>query len=354
MIKAYLIQKFPIPGESEYYSNHINKIKEENPNLIVIISLGEIDVEYLFGPIMDGVTNWLVENNRMMYVLWAGPDKELRPNIRAVNTLGSAMGNMHCTMGCQEAARQFNLVKDSTKLFTCYNNNAKVERLMLVDSFAKHNLLKEGIVTYRYPQTRLRTSWKYHDGSRLFDEEDYTISSKPEYSPGYLPRSYMTGFIDIVTETDCQEGYFIPTEKTAKPLGALKPFLVLSSKNYHQWLYDEYGIEKYDEIFDYSFDNKSSIEDRIQGIVDNLIRIKKLISENPNYKAEIYKALKRKLLENRYKSINILEILKAKNKIIPNCMRFILTEEYELCGDVVNSNGGYHFLTDKEWLQKHV
>jgi hypothetical protein len=88
--------------------------------------------------------------------------------------------------------------------------------------------------------------------------------------------------------------------------------------------------------------------------VDNLIRIKKLISENPNYKAEIYKALKRKLLENRYKSINILEILKAKNKIIPNCMRFILTEEYELCGDVVNSNGGYHFLTDKEWLQKHV
>lgn len=354
MVKAYVIQKFPTPSDSDYHTNHINKIKEENPDLIIVISLGEVDIEYLFGPIMDGITDWLVEKNRNMYVLWAGPNKELRHNVHAVNTLGSAVGNMHCTVGCQESAKQFNLIKDSDKIFTCYNNNAKPERLLLVDTLAKYDLLKDGIVTYRYPEVRMQYNWKHHNGARLFDEEDYTISSKPEFSPAFLPRSYMKGFIDIVTETDCQDGYFIPTEKTAKPLGALKPFLVLSSRGYHQWLCDEYGMEKYDELFDYSFDNKASVEERIQGIVDNLIRIRKLISDDANYKAEIYKKLKRKLLENRYKSINVLEILKAKNKIIPDCLKFILTDEYELCGDSNNIQGNLHFLTDKEWLQKYV
>lgn len=354
MIKAYVIQKYLLPGDTTYHSNHVSKIKEENPDLVLAISLGEVDVEYLFGPIMNGITQWLVENNRMMYILWAGPNKELRPNIQGVNTLGSALGNMSCTMGCQETSKHFNLVKDSDKLFTCYNNNPKPERLLLVDSFAKFNLLKDGIVTYRYPESKLSVSWKYHNGSRLFDEKDYTISSKPEFSPAFLPRSYMKGFIDIVTETDCQEGYFIPTEKTAKPLGALKPFLVLSSKGYHQWLCDEYGMEKYDELFDYSFDNKSSVEERIRGIVDNLIRIRKLINDTPNYKAEIYKKLKRKLLENRYKSSTVLDILKAKNKVVPDCVKFILTEEYQLCGDSNNIQGDLHFLTDKDWLQKYV
>ena len=354
MIKAYIIQKFPTPSDVGYHATHIKSIKENNPDIIIVLSLGEVGVEYLFGEIMDGITDWLVENNRVMYMLWAGPDKELRPNIRAVNTLGSAVGNMHCTKGCQESAKYFNLVKDSHKLFTCYNNNSKPERLLLVDTFAKYDLLKDGIVTYRYPKVRMKYNWKYHDGSRLFDEEDYTISSKPEYSPAFMPRSFMHGFIDIVTETDCQEGYFIPTEKTAKPLGALKPFLVLSSKGYHQWMYDEYGIEKYDELFDYSFDKKSSIEDRVQGIVENLIRIRKLFTDNPNYKAEVYKIMKRKLLGNRYKSSNVLDILKAKNKAVPDCMKFILSEEYELCGDVTNTSNDLHFLTDKEWIQKYV
>lgn len=355
MIKAYIIQVFPTPNDMlTYHLNHINNIKRQNPDIVIVITLGEIGVEYAFGQIMDGITDWLVTNNKMMYVLWAGPDKQLRPNIRAVNTLGSAIGNMSCTLGAQESSKSFNLVKESTKLFTCYNNNPKPERLLLVDAFAKHDLLKEGIVTYQYPKARLEIDWKYHDGSKLVDEEDYVINSKPEFSAGLLPKSYMKGFIDIVTETDCQEGYFIPTEKTAKPLGAMKPFLVLSSKGYHQWLYDEYGIEKYDELFDYSFDQESNLKKRIQGIVENLIRIRQLISSDDSFKVKVYRTLKRKFLDNRHKSSTVVDILKAKNKVVPDCLKFILTEEYELCGEHLNSGGGLHFFTDKEWLQKYV
>lgn len=357
MIKAYIIQSFPQGKfDTEYYEKHINKIKQENPTMVLLISLGEITVDYIFEFLFDGITDWLVENNVIMHVLWAGPTGvEFRPNIISEHTLGSAVGNMSCTNGMAEAAKEYPLVNTSHKLFTCYNNNAKPERLLLVDTLAKYDLLKDGIVTYRYPEINLPPfSWKYHDGSRLFDEEDYKISSKPEYGPAKMPKSYMHGFIDIVTETDCQEGYFIPTEKTAKPLGALKPFLVLSSKGYHQWMYDEYGIEKYDELFDYNFDNKSSIKDRVQGIVDNLIRLRKVFNDDPAFKQKVYKTIKRKLIENRHKSSTVIDILKTKKKAVPNLLKFILTEEHILCGEVINHAGSKHFLIDKEWLKKYV
>ena len=51
---------------------------------------------------------------------------------------------------------------------------------------------------------------------------------------------------------------------------AKKPFLVLGPQGYHKWLQETKGIEMYDEIFDYGFDDEPLLEHRIEGIVQNI------------------------------------------------------------------------------------
>jgi hypothetical protein len=65
---------------------------------------------------------------------------------------------------------------------------------------------------------------------------------------------------------------------------------------------------------------------------------------------EIYEKIKPKLKRNRTTALNIMQTLREKNKLIPECLQFITKEsDYELLGEVNNSQGGLHFLTDKEW-----
>ena len=354
MIKAYILQQRPSHHDIDYAKRHTAAIKEQHPDRIFIITLGEINVKYDYYHFFNEIQPWLIESNTPVYVLWAGPDMEIFPNIFGVNTLGSAFGNVSCVNGSMHYAKNINLLETSDKLFTCYNNNPKYERQFLVDHLVKNDLLNDGIVTYHYPKT-LATGyrWKYHDGSRLVDEPDYKIDLRPEYTAGIIPKSYFRGLIDIVCETDTQEGYFIPTEKNAKPWGTLKPYLVVSSVNYHQWLYDEYGIEPYTEMFDYSFDSEKKVEDRIQGIIENLKTWKLKFSKDPSAKEAIYNKILPKLKKNRSAARNTLHTLKLKDKVIPDCLKFITESEYELLGESVNTGGGLHFLTDPEWHRNY-
>ena len=63
----------------------------------------------------------------------------------------------------------------------------------------------------------------------------------------------------------------IVTEKTIKGLFYKKPFLIYSVKGYHKWLKDN-GFELYDELFDYSFDDRDDMN-RIQMYVKESRRI---------------------------------------------------------------------------------
>lgn len=349
MTRAYVLQIYP-PHEPEYYIPIIQDIKDKNPDKILLLTLGEINVEYIFEFLFKGIQNWLIENNKYLYVLWAGPDMEICPRILGVNTVGSAWGNISNTYAIKLQYGDADL-SNCTKLFTSYNNNPKFERKYFVDLCAEFDLLKDGIVTYRYPDSLVEPNyqWKYHNGTVLFDEPNFDLHSTTD-TAGSLPRQYFEGFIDIVCETDCKNGFYIPTEKTAKPWGAMKPYLVVSSMHYHRWLYEEYGIEMYDELFDYSFDNEPDIKKRIQGIVRNLVRLRNNFNKNPNLRQEIYQSIKPKLNRNRELALNILHRLKSKNKLIPDCLKFITEEQdYELLGEVNNNQGGMHFYTDRNW-----
>jgi hypothetical protein len=348
MTRAYIVQHFR--GRDETYDVVVNDIKNVNPDMIVVISLGEINVEYIFQTLFDGLNNWLIEHNKYMYVLWAGPDLSIRQNIKCVNTLGSAYGNYACAQG-PSLTNNINLLA-TDKLFTSYNNNPKYERKYFVDKCVEADLIKEGIVTYRYPNVAVDPNydWQFHDGSILSDEVDFVLNSSSQFSAGTLPKSYHRGFIDVVIETDSRNGYYIPTEKNAKPWGAMKPFLTISSQYYHKWLCEEYDMVLYDELFDYNFDNEVILEDRIHGVIQNLLSIRDKFNSNPEFKHEMYEKIKPKLIHNREKALSVFHTLKRKNKLIPECLSFITKEDnYELVGEVYNNKGHLHFITNKDW-----
>ena len=347
MTRAYIVQYFR--GQGETYVTVVNDIMKVNPDMIIVISLGEIDVEYIFQTLFDGLAGWLKRHNKYMYVLWAGPDLTIRHNIKCVNTLGSAYGNYACAEGVSLNNNIDLLATD--KLFTSYNNNPKYERKYFVDKCVESDLIKDGIVTYRYPNLPVTPNyeWQHHDGSILVDEPDFVLNGSKQFTAGSLPKSYHRGFIDIVIETDSRNGYYIPTEKNAKPWGAMKPFLAISSQYYHKWLCDEYDMVLYDELFDYSFDNEVTVEARIHGVIQNLLSIRDRFNDI-NYKREIYEKIKPKLIHNREKALTVFQTLKNKNKLIPECLSFITKEDnYELVGEVYNNMGNLHFITNKDW-----
>ena len=107
-------------------------------------------------------------------------------------------------------------------------------------------------------------------------------------------------------------------------------------------LYCVYGMVLYDEIFDYSFDSKDDVNDRIQGIVDNLNRI---VSMDTSKIKEIQQTLLPKLLYNRRK---LLEYGNHKEKMVPKSLEFLTTtSDYKLYGSVVDPT---LFDRIKPWL----
>jgi len=355
MITAYFIDPW---GHDHMYSyqKEIDEIKRLNPDKIFCMCMHESLAHVVFQHFIDGIQVWLAENNKTVVILSVGPDGfNITPNIINEKTFGcyTLTATMCATIEKDtEKSEWFNSHKDADKWFTCYNNCNKYERALLIDQLAKYSLLQHGIVTFHGPTNVLDLStneiyqWQYHDGSRLVDEEDFVLHSRPEYSAIEFPKSYLKGLIDVVSETSYSPNLFNMTEKTGKPLATLKPFIVLSCAGYHKHLVDDYGMVLYDEIFDYSFDSKDDVNDRIQGIIDNLNRI---VSMDISKIKEIQQTLLPKLLYNRRK---LLEYGNHKEKMVPKSLEFLTTtSDYKLYGSVVDST---LFDRIKPWLMPSI
>jgi hypothetical protein len=194
----------------------------------------------------------------------------------------------------------------------------------------RENLLEFGTVTFHHPveypgcQYPTKHLWKYHDGSVLVDDQferhvdDYKFSD-----------SFKNSFMDLVTETCYGPDQFFLTEKTLKSIMGFKPFLTLSCCGfYNDYLVKKFGLEIYSELFDYGFDELESVDDRIEGIVENLKRIKNM---GINERVDAYIKLIPKMVRNKNK---IIEIFFDKQKIIPECLQFITREpDYKIYGD---------------------
>ena len=338
MNKVYIFSHWV---DTDYkFQKEIDEVKQLNPDYLFANCTFEYEAAYIFRHLIAGISDWLVENNKKLIILCSGPDGlEIAPNVILEKCYGFHPQISHICRNAVEGKTD-KLEEGISKWFTCYNNNPKYERALLLDQLVANSLMQHGIITFHDPinisgvPEHLRPfKWKYHDGSRLVDEPDYeNYAGRPgqnvQYASTKYPKSYFKGLVDVVCESAYTENVFFVTEKTGKPIAALKPFITLSCVNYHKFLVDEYGLLLYDEIFDYSFDSKPNIEDRVQGIIDNL---NNLVDQDLNNTKKIYESLLPKMIHNRQM---ILDYSDNKEKMIPKSLRFMTeTSDYTVYGD---------------------
>jgi len=323
---------------------HMDLIKKIHPDKIICLCLEEIETQYLFRDFLDKARIWANDYDKIIHLITPHlSGVYIEDRVKTESSYGYIFHFLHqyfLSPKETEDDRIINsifpnvdlslLTNKVAHLYTCYNYIPRPHRSRLVDVLARENLLDVGTVTFHHPveypgcQYPTKYTWKYHDGSVLVDDEferhvdDYKFSER-----------FKNSFMDLVTETCYGPDQFFLTEKTLKSIMGFKPFLTLSCRGfYNDYLVKKFGLEIYSELFDYSFDECESVDDRIEGIVENLKRIKNM---GINDRVDTYIKLIPKMVRNKNK---IIEIFLDKEKIIPKCLQFITKEkDYEIHGD---------------------
>ncbi len=345
MTKAYIVHycddKFP-HQDNDKWDAIIDEISVINPDKIIILSSTEVAVENIYKPFFDKVVPYLDRTNKIVNVI-TPHRKEIIGRFHYEKTYGNIMAalpNFLCSANSptywdfgSAAVPPYKEYLQFFYLYSCYNVRVTESRVKMVDALAREQLIDRGMVTFHYPE---RADWKYYDGKVRSDEATYSKESHDHFR---YPASFQKCFVDIVCETWHEPEKFHVTEKTLRSIAFFKPFLVLSCKGfYKEYLCKYFGLEIYNEIFDYSFDDKDLLEDRIDGIVENIKRLETL---SPNQLQSLYVSLIPKLIRNKAK---LVEILYDKNKIVPDAFKFMLTDtDVTLYGMTENSLFGYMY-----------
>lgn len=199
----------------------------------------------------------------------------------------------------------FNINDEFKFPFITMNCNPKTHRIMLMDQLAKHNLIDKGAIAWRDMHNSLHSIrhtfpegvtdsmymgmvFEHWTPKRMFLDQEY-----PSLNPYQLPTQYKESFIQVSAESFETEILF--SEKTAVPLFLAKPFLLLGTKGYNHRLTD-LGFVLYDELFDYSFDNLDNLADRVEGVIQNVLKIVSFDTATQKQKLE---SIKDKLIHNK-------------------------------------------------------
>jgi hypothetical protein len=188
------------------------------------------------------------------------------------------------------------------KAYTYLNNRITYHRCMMIDALAKHDLIKDGYVSWH----KALDDNIYNDVFQYFDNEKIFLNNTPaphKFHKTVHEMEYFKGFVNIISEGEVMLKDI--SEKTFYAILHKKPFLILGAPGIHAEL-TKLGFRLFDTVFDYSFDRCENFNDRIDGIIAN---VKKILNSD-------YNSLKSKVDDvldynyNRY-----IEILKDKNSI---------------------------------------
>ena len=307
----------------EDWSQEIYKLEQINPDKIVIVSNSEVYIEGNWGKLFSILNPWLQKNNKIATIITPHLDnKFLMSNIVAEQSYAM----IESVVPLYKDKKYENLFFN--KVYCSYMYRPSESRGRLIDCLVEENLLKNGHVTYH------NTSVKTHDAFRyfrkpaiIFQEESYSKNTLDHFTDPFL---YRQSFIDIVAEASYETDNFFMTEKTIRPICHEKPFITIGSPGFHtKYLKDFFGLELYDEIIDYSFDQELDLQKRIDGIIDNL---KNLINNNQRLN-ESFKLIHPKLKFNRQR---LFEIYNNRDMIIPKCLQFMIDTKntYEVYGSI--------------------
>jgi hypothetical protein len=148
--------------------------------------------------------------------------------------------------------------EDEDQINSFFENDGEVE------------LLNELTELNENPMERQGASLKERGRDELMNEWDLKQQSREES----VPLEYIQSCIDLITEAYCISAGTVLTEKAFKPMLYKKPFIILGPRYIHQSL-KNIGFKLYDELFDYSFDDKP-YKERLDSIVTQIKEILKI------------------------------------------------------------------------------
>ncbi len=304
----------------EELRNYLNPIIDQHdPAGFLIVSGGEADIQTIYGAAIRHLEPWCRKTGRKIHV-FASCNQYEYDYPKYVET---HLCQTYDVTNYHTSLMPYNLHSDQCLpiddnyspdlLFTCYNNRPSDYRNYMINQLFGRGLQNLGIITYRQFTVNMpnMSDWNVEDWAPINNvpylmpledplEDQFVLNTKHEWVPNRLGPSYFRGVIDIVTESRIDKDEFYLSEKTNKPLFAHKPFLVLGAQGYHKWLKEERQIELYDELFDYSFDDKPSYVERVDGILDNLGRLSTIYKSPEDYK-QLWNSVKEKTQCNYFK-----------------------------------------------------
>jgi DNA repair exonuclease SbcCD ATPase subunit len=112
-------------------------------------------------------------------------------------------------------------------------------------------------------------------------------------------------------------------------------------------LVEEYGLELYDELFDYDFDKIHDLDKRIHALVDNVERIAQVYSEQ--YKDNMLQTIHSKMVRNKQK---LTDYGKSKENIVPKSFEFLFNNAvpYTTYGHTHYLQQYIDYYISKGWL----
>jgi hypothetical protein len=250
----------------------------------------------------------LIENNITFYIIISGVStkitNELKLNpIKNIEFIVWPTYLLHYSSFGLELAynkpiKNIKTSKDFTHLYSNLNAKPTYHRGMLIDYLNKNDLFKYGKNSWN---GKMYTNTKYN--FKYWKEEILKIDeyNGNEYT-GYYTDNFLNlnCLINVVGETLYNNDDIFITEKTYKNLLLEQIFICLSSQFFHKNLID-FGFKLYDEIFNYDFDSKFELQDRVDGIIENLNNLSK-----QDYN-EIYQKVSDKVKFNKNRALEIIE-----------------------------------------------
>ena len=212
------------------------------------------------------------------------------------------------------------------------NNHPHHHKAIMMDFLAKYDLIKYGAVSWLQGNGLLSseelqrdlTEYQYKYWSPKFIKLDINSAEEVNYYRGKIPKQYNYAFMHLVSESSSCDRFI--SEKTPMPLLSMKPFLVIGGQGFHAHL-KELGFKLYDEVFDYEFDSRDTIEGRCVGIAENIRKISGLSTQSLR---NLYNILLNKLKHNRKLALSFATTIPDEVKEINNMRDQYIDPEFDL------------------------
>lgn len=360
MITAYIVQNChaAFPTNESQWIDLSSEIERLNPDKIIVHSVTELAVGDIYGQLFLHLADYCISNNKIINVITPHSDQWLHPHVKCETSYANIIAAVPCfinSMRCSEKYDQGLAIVPYMRgpryfkyHFSCYNVRITEHRIKMVEALAREQWINKGVVTFTQADKVLEYhnyAWKYYDGKIRMDEDLYSKDSTEHFRK---PKSIEHCFLDIINETWFEDGRFHITEKTLRSIAWFKPFLVLGCKHFYKdYFCKKFELKLYDEIFDYSFDECELLEDRIEGIIDNL---RKIINLSEADLQKLYFKLMPKMIYNKSK---IIEIMYDKDRIVPQSLQFILENKpFKLYGMI--DDYFFTFIKDMQWTPERI